>query len=78
MDAVDCRSRAKVRASAWLSDKSISSGDSPLAKDFDQIRRADAGDQGMAASESHCLNGAGRPSNVTIGLSERRLRLKLL
>ena len=62
MDAVDCRSRAKVRASALLSDKSVSSGVSPLAKDFDQIRRAEAGDQGKAASDSHCLKGAGRLS----------------
>ena len=78
MDAVDCRSRAKVCASAWLSDKSVSSGVSPLAKDFDQIRRAEAGDQGKAASDSHCLKGAGRLSNAAIGLSARRRRRKLL
>ena len=78
MDAVDCRSRAKVRASAWLSDKSVSSGVSPLAKDLDQMRRADAGDQGRAASDSHCLRGAGKLSNAAIGLSDRRRRRKLL
>ena len=78
MDAVDCRSRAKVRASAWLSDKSVSSGVSPLAKDFDQIRRADAGDQGRVAFDSHCLKGAGSLSNAAIGSSDRRLRRKLL
>ena len=78
MDAVDCRSRAKVCASAWLSDKSVSSGVSPLAKDFDQIRRAEAGDQGKAASDSHCLKGAGRLSNAAIGSSAWRRRRKLL
>ena len=78
MDAVDCRSRAKVRASAWLSDKSVSSGVSPLAKDFDQMRRAEAGDQGKAASDSHCRKGAGRLSNAAIGSSARRRRRKLL
>ena len=78
MNAVDCRSRAKVRASAWLSDKSVSSGVSPLAKDLDQMRRADAGDQGRAASDSHCLRGAGKLSNAAIGLSDRRRRRKLL
>lgn len=78
LNAVDCRSRASVRASAWLSDKRASSGDIPLARDFDQMRRTDAGDHGSAASDNHCLSGGGRPSNAAMGSPARRLRRRLL
>ncbi len=77
LETVDCRSRASVEASAWLSDRSVSSVVIPLANDFDQMRRAEAGDHGSAACDNHCLSGVGKPSNAAIGSPARRLRRKL-
>lgn len=74
----ECRSRASVRASARLSDVSVSSCVSPLARALDQIRRTDAGDQGRAASDTHRRKGAGNPSNAAIGSPDLRFRRRLL
>jgi len=62
-----------VLASALLSEASISSIVSPLARDLDQMRLADAGDQGSAACDSQFLKGAGKASYAAIGSFDRRL-----
>lgn len=72
------RSSSSVRASARLRDASVSSGVSPLESDFDQMRRADAGDHGSTASDSHCRSGAGSLSNEVIGSAARRFRRRLV
>ena len=76
-DAVAYLSRDSERASAFVRVIRVSSGAKPFARDLDQIRWADAGDQGKAASVSQWRKGAGSRSKSAIGSPERRFRRKL-